>query len=525
MRMHKIFWGGHLLGNNSRVARRHRCADVGRPLPARGSRHAFRFATAPRAVAAGAAFALVLLAGALLFPTTPDAVHAEETGSTATLAIDPSIAISIPGEISFAVTPTATGEFASGSATLSVSTNNSSGYALYLSAPDGNALKSLNPDTSATVAALSQPATSDSDDFANNTWGYNLGTTAPDDSATYQAVPLDQSQPQQTTEAPTNDTYTLTFGAKVDNTMPSGTYTSTVTISVVANPAYVPNLTQISNMQDMTTEICNASTVGQTNRLTDTRDGKLYWVAKLADNQCWMTQNLDLDLDSSKPLTSADSDISESRGSWTPTDTQNNTMGFSDYYGTQSFDPGMYVNNDPMAITSCDNYWSGGSCSNWTDVSSMTAMTEERTDGTIIDGNTYDAHYLAGNYYQWNAATAGTGGSDVTIQYQDATDSICPKGWRLPSSGDSDDTNDFYGLTTGTDATMGEILAEAPYYFIPAGWVNSGSLNDAGYVGGHWSSTADSSTDAYSLGFDFMNVNPSMRSNRGSGWSVRCLAR
>ena len=490
MRMHKnILGGGHLLGTSGAL--------------------------------------LALLLGVMLFPITPDAVHAEETGSTATLAIDPSIAISIPGEISFAVTPTATGEFASGSATLSVSTNNSSGYALYLFAPDGNALKSLNPDTSATVAALSQPATSSSDDFANNTWGYNLGTTAPDTSTTYQAVPLDQSQPQQTTEAPTNDTYTLTFGAKVDNAMPSGTYTSTVTISVVANPAYVPNLTQISNMQDMTTEICNASTVGQTNRLTDTRDSKLYWVAKLADNQCWMTQNLDLDLDSSKPLTSANSDISELRGSWTPTDTQNNTTGFSDsdYYSTQSFDPGMYVNNDPMAITSCDNYWSGGSCSNWTDVSSMTAMTEERTDGTIIDGNTYDAHYLAGNYYQWNAATAGTGGSDVTIQYQDATDSICPKGWRLPSSGDSDDTNDFYGLTTGTDATMGEILAEAPYYFIPAGWVNSGSLNDAGYVGGHWSSTADSSTDAYSLGFDFMNVNPSMRSNRGNGWSVRCLAR
>ena len=467
---------------------------------------------------------LALLLGVMLFPITPDAVHAEETGSTATLAIDPSIAISIPGEISFAVTPTATGEFASGSATLSISTNNSSGYALYLSAPDGNALKSLNPDTSATVAALSQPATSDSDDFANNTWGYNLGTTTPDTSATYQAVPLDQSQPQQTTEAPTNDTYTLTFGTKVDNTIPSGTYTSTVTISVVANPVIL-TWDELVLMQDMNPSACAGAPVGATKRLKDDRDGKLYWVAKLADNQCWMTQNLDLDLDSSKPLTSAHSDISESRGSWTPTDAQNNTTGFSDsdYYGTQSFDPGMYVNNDPMAWTDCNNYWSGGSCSNWTNVSSMTAMTEERTDGTIIDGNTYDAHYLAGNYYQWNAATAGTGGSDV--EYQDATDSICPKGWRLPSSGDSNDTNDFYGLTTGNNVDMGVFLAEAPYYFIPAGYVDSGSLNDAGYDGGHWSSTAYSSTDAYSLGFDPMAVNPSMRGNRGRGWSVRCLAR
>ena len=107
-----------------------------------------------------------------------------------------------------------------------------------------------------------------------------------------------------------------------------------------------------------------------------------------------MTQNLDFDLDSSKPLTSADSDISESRGSWTPTDTQNDTMGFSDYYGTQSFDPGMYVNNDPTAWTYCNNYWNGGSCDNWTNVSNMSPMAEIRDESTnIVDtnSNTYDA--------------------------------------------------------------------------------------------------------------------------------------
>ena len=471
---------------------------------------------------------LALLLGVMLFPTTPDAVHAEETGSTATLAIDPSIAISIPGEIAFAVTPTATGEFASGSATLSVSTNNSSGYALYLSAPDGNALKSLNPDTSATVAALSQPATSDSDDFANNTWGYNLGTSAPDASATYQAVPLDQSQPQQTTEAPTNDTYTLTFGAKVDNTMPSGTYTSTVTISVVANPVIL-TWDELVLMQDMNPSACAGAPVGATKRLKDDRDGKLYWVAKLADNQCWMTQNLDLDLSTDTALTPDDSDVS---ANWTPAMSTQTTLtsgDFSDNNGVRSFDGGMYVNSSLSSWTNC-NYTSG-TCSNWTKVedetdgTKMVAMSEPRDDGVIIAGNTYDAHYLAGNYYQWNAAMAGTGES-ATTSGTNATDSICPKGWTLPTGGSSsrqyNQLVSAYSLSGSAGATA---LTKPPLYFIPAGYVYSGSLNAAGDVGVYWSSTATSSTFAYSLYFGSGSVSPSYSYSRYNGQSVRCLAR
>ena len=473
----------------------------------------------------------------MLFPTTPDAARAEETGSIATLAIDPSIAISIPGEISFAVTPTATGEFASGSATLSVSTNNSSGYALYLSAPDGNALKSPNPDTSATVAALSQPATSDSDDFTSNSWGYNLGTSTPDASATYQAVPLDQSQPQQTTEAPTNDTYTLTFGAKVDNTMPSGTYTSTVTISVVANPVIL-TWDELVLMQDMNPSACAGAPVGATKRLKDDRDGKLYWVAKLADNQCWMTQNLDFDipadgLNNTNGLAAKTDlpdgtvwDATSGANAPQPTNTTiENVYDSSNYYSTYSFDPGMYVNN-PTAWSSCDNYWSGGSCSNWTNISNMSPMTEIRDESTdIVDtnSNTYDAHYLAGNYYQWNAVTAGTGGKTVTSG--NATGSICPKGWTLPTGGPSsrqyNQLVSAYSLSGSTGATA---LTKSPLYFIPAGNVLSGTLAFAGNEGHYWSSTADSR--GYALGFYFYSVGVySSYSDPYSGLSVRCLAR
>lgn len=41
----------------------------------------------------------------------------------------------------------------------------------------------------------------------------------------------------------------------------------------------------ITTMQDMTPEICAAAKEGDTVRLRDARDDKMYWVAKLADGQ------------------------------------------------------------------------------------------------------------------------------------------------------------------------------------------------------------------------------------------------
>ena len=74
-------------------------------------------------------------------------------------------------------------------------------------------------------------------------------------------------------------------------------------------------------MQEMTPEVCEKTEVGTVARLTDARDQKQYWVAKLADGNCWMTQNLDLDLGvkdgdtDTTVLTPADSDVSNN---WTP---------------------------------------------------------------------------------------------------------------------------------------------------------------------------------------------------------------
>ena len=135
-----------------------------------------------------------------------------------------------------------------------------------------------------------------------------------------------------------------------------------------------------------------------------------------------------------------------------------------------------------------------------------------------ISGSTYNAHYLVGNLYQWNAATAGTGGT--IDNYAKATDSICPKGWRLPTSRSG---GEFDTLVGDLDSTT---ITQAPYYFNPSGCVISGSLRYAGNVGYYWSSTAYSSTSrAYYLAFGSGPVSPSNLSYRSLGFSVRCLAR
>lgn len=54
-------------------------------------------------------------------------------------------------------------------------------------------------------------------------------------------------------------------------------------------------LLTIDTMQEMTADVCMNSQSGDSKQLIDDRDGKKYWITKLPDGQCWMTQNLDYD--------------------------------------------------------------------------------------------------------------------------------------------------------------------------------------------------------------------------------------
>ena len=456
----------------------------------------------------------------------PAASAVEDNSGISTYAATPTVGISLPTSIDFAdVLPTPSGATTTATADLTITTSDSAGYSLYLYSSDGD--NSLRPKISANTSSIIATAGDVGLTLSSlepNTWGYNLGTSAPTDTTTYSAVPTDNSTPIQTKDTSdtnsANDTYTLSFGAKVDTTTASGAYSDTLTIAVVAEPRQL-TWDELVYMQDMNPSACSNAVEGSTKRLTDTRDGKQYWVAKLADENCWMTQNLDLDLTNGTPLTPEDSDVSSN---WNPPrSTEKNGTVTSDSTDTEtySWDFGLYVKNNPDDYGSyCNQVKTMSGCEGWTDATNLTPAETEWTGSVdnTVSGNTYDAHFLIGNFYQWNAATAGTGGADVVDK--DATDSICPKGWRLPIG---EVGGEFGTLVGSLDSTT---ITQAPYYFNPSGHVRSGSLRYAGYTGTYWSSTAGNYTSrAYYLDFGSGYVGTSTVSlDRSRGRSVRCLA-
>ena len=467
-------------------------------------------------------------------PSNATTTTTENNSTISTYATTPTVGISLPTSINFAdVLPTPSGATTTATADLTITTTDSAGYSLYLYSSDGdNSLrpKISSPANISTINATAGDVGLTLSSLKPNTWGYNLGTEAPTDSTTYSAVPTNNSTPIQTKDTSdtnsANDTYALSFGAKVDTTTASGAYSNTLTIAVVAEPRKLM-WDELVYMQDMNPSACSKATEGSTKRLTDARDQKQYWVTKLADGNCWMTQNLDLDLTNGKALTPEDSDVS---ADWDPKNTTltDGTQTTTDNTAIWSWNLGDYVLTTPNAGTSCGT--SGisnfGDCTSvgFQSIAGMTPMTDgNATD--VISGNTYNAHYHVGNHYTWNAATAGTGG---TITSTNAKDSICPKGWQLPTSNNTN-SGSFGGLTAAysisSNAAGSTALVSAPLYFVRGGSVYSGSLRRAGNYGDYWSSTAYSSTSsAYNLSFYSGGVNPSSYGYRSNGFSVRCLA-
>ena len=184
----------------------------------------------------------------MLFPPLPDSARAtEETDNTpTTYSASPTVGISLPNSIRFNdVTPTEEGATTTATTNLTVTTANSDGYHLYLYPSDGNtSLTSSNPANISTIDAINNGGVSLTlSSLEPNTWGYNLGTSAPDTNTTYFGMPADSATPIQSKDTSStgaaNDPYTLSFGAKVDSTLPSGEYSTTLTLSVVAEPRIV----------------------------------------------------------------------------------------------------------------------------------------------------------------------------------------------------------------------------------------------------------------------------------------------
>lgn len=291
-------------------------------------------------------------------------------------------------------------------------------------------------------------------------------------------------------------------------------------------------------MQGMTTEICANSEMNETTQLTDVRDGKNYWVAKLADGNCWMTQNLDLNI-AATGLSAASSDLSgdwHAGSTYPPSNSETSitasTVG-TNATATRSWDFGQYILNNPTAASDCGSRKTDlSTCTTQvTAVGGRSASSDpdfyKNNGNKTFTATEYDAHYLVGNYYQWSTATAGTGGAITTGQ---ASGSICPKGWKLPI-GNSTGSGSFSRLVSsgniGNDVTK---ITAPPYYFARSGNIDQNASSLLAYVGNggnYWTSTPYSTaTNAYNMNIataTSLVLNDS--ASRYFGLSVRCVAR
>ena len=244
--------------------------------------------------------------------------------------------------------------------------------------------------------------------------------------------------------------------------------------------------------------------VGDTIKARDTRDGKSYLVTRLADDNIWMTQNLDLDLDSNATYTSEDTDISND---WTPstsTYASSDTTWNATESTPESYDPG-------------DLCWNGTISTSGGTLDTMTTKCSE---------SSANKHWSVGNYYNWTAAVAMNDSSSYTTGDTDVDQSICPAGWRLPTVSDNYSFQKLlnesgYSVSSGTS---GNIQSD-PFYFVCGGYWggSSGSVGRGGY---YWSSVVINSILAYVLNFDANGyLNPQYIGSRNYGFSMRCVAR
>ncbi|MDO4746864.1 MAG: hypothetical protein Q4A70_00760 [Candidatus Saccharibacteria bacterium] len=281
---------------------------------------------------------------------------------------------------------------------------------------------------------------------------------------------------------------------------------------------------------------CPSLQSGIVTALTDQRDGETYAIAKLADGQCWMIENLRLE---STAEHNSDGTLSQGYGGQFAGLADRETPDkFSDTYSANS----LYSNdgaNDTINIGTSNTAYRMPRYNNINTPTTASDRPQNPTTNDATNTTSNASMYSYGNYYTWTAAIADT--TDYTSGDHNTT-SICPTGWKLPlgststgniDQGASDPANKVPGFSyldrkmggTGTDQFSAEASLrwrKYPVNTVYPGYVDSGSVYIRGTGGLFWSSTAFSSYHAYSLDLGSSFVGPGT-DYKYYGGAVRCV--
>ncbi len=216
------------------------------------------------------------------------------------------LSVALSSQVDLNLTPEPAGSVQTGEISLRVSSGFKDGYTVYLGSSETSLTRT---DKKAEIKATSSPATADR--LPMNTWGYSFGRADANPNPTFSGLAGGETKLVET-EVASSDDYTFDLATRVDTSLPAGTYSQDLTVSVVVNPLKPTTLTDITYMQDMTSEVCQNTPLMTSNpnvlstsdpafndysqpvskALIDNRDKKSYSVARLADGKCWMSGNL-----------------------------------------------------------------------------------------------------------------------------------------------------------------------------------------------------------------------------------------
>lgn len=162
--------------------------------------------------------------------------------STATTAVNVTIApvISIAttdGTIDVSTTPTASGATVEGSEAVTVTTNNATGYTVYVTSSSAQTtLKHSNTTVTTKFDTITAAAATVSDIAADH-WGWYSNTNSTYEPVVASGTANSTSNTLSKTTAPSTSgsSINLKIGAKATNSMVSGVYSNTLLLTAVAN--------------------------------------------------------------------------------------------------------------------------------------------------------------------------------------------------------------------------------------------------------------------------------------------------
>ena len=318
-------------------------------------------------------------------------------------------------------------------------------------------------------------------------------------------------------------------------------------------PLYAVWVRSAGYMQTDASRVCNTLTTAPTDgtanlasvsALTDQRDNQTYAIAKLADGNWWMIENLRLENTNSDNSTGALAQgygTSATYGNFSgladpeSANFTNSTTANSLYYsGTQSGDATINIG------TSNDPGYRMPRYNNLNTPDNASDRPQNPTSNTFTNDNMTVGMYSYGNYYTWHATIANTihygspTATDANGKTSENVDtSLCPTRWRIPygnSSGNGIVSGGFYNLIHETindididSPVVSQKIRSFPNNFLLSGYFSSSSANNRGSLGDYWSSTAYNDYRGYYLSLSNTYVSPGTNNNdKYYGRAIRC---